>query len=243
MQERNLELFLRDYLMECIYWPELSKNDQVIEIDGKEAKHLKVLNTKSGAKILITNGNGLCAEARAERIAKERYKADVIEFRENLGELPYRLGVAMGILDKRDRLEFALEKSIELGISDFYPLITKYTQKNKIQDERLFLKAIAAIKQCKRAKLPTIHAPIDVKNIDETAAEYDKIILLDENGSRPCFNDKQENILIVCGPEGGFDYSEIEMIKGLPNTSLTALGNRRLRAETAAISAVVLNSF
>ena len=228
--------------MECIYFPDLEENQTDIEISGPEAKHLKVLNTAENAGVLVSNGGGLAAITKATRTGKEKYILNIISIHHEYGELPYRLGLALGILDKRDRFEFALEKSIEMGITDFYPLISRYTQKNKIQSERLRAKAVAAMKQCKRSRLPIIHNPIAIGDLSDTAREYGSVLLLDENGEKPHFNNDKHSRLIVCGPEGGFSEQEISQISALQNCKRINLGGRRLRAETAAILATGISS-
>ncbi|MPN46579.1 hypothetical protein SDC9_194170 [bioreactor metagenome] len=103
--------------------------------------------------------------------------------------------------------------------------------------ERLIAKAISAIKQCKRSRLPKIHLPqtIDslISNID--TLNYQNIFLADENGVKPQINiHNSKNSIIFVGAEGGFSERELNLFP--TKTIKWNLGNRRLRAETAAIS-------
>ncbi|MFA6571253.1 MAG: RsmE family RNA methyltransferase, partial [Bacteroidota bacterium] len=170
-------------------------------------------------------------------ILKNHISISTSTFTQNKGELPFRLGLAIGILENKDRFEFALEKAIELGITDFYPLLTEFTQRKNINTGRLKLKAIAAMKQCKRSILTSIHPIVKPKDITIISKEFDKIILADENGEHP----KKSNIistLVLIGPEGGFSETELQILKSIPNIISINLGNRRLRSETAALTAL-----
>ncbi len=224
--------------MECIFLPDLQADDTFIDkISIEESKHLKALHINSGDNILAVNGKGFAFELLINRLNKNDYSASVVRILENYGENEYKLGLAIGILDDSSRLEFALEKSIELGISDFYPLITKFSQKKNVKVERLVAKSIAAIKQCKRSKLPIIHPATKLDNIFLDSIINTQIILADEHGDDPRNTCMNSNRIVFVGPEGGFNQSEIELIKS-KNPILWKFGNRRLRAETAAVAAI-----
>ena len=224
--------------MECIFASDLNLDSTKLAIPATEAKHLKALRIKPQERILITNGNALSAIATVERTNKNDYLATIEEFIPNLGELDYSLSLAIGIIDAQPRFEFAIEKCIELGVSEIFPLILDYSQQKKINQERLISKAIATIKQCKRSKLPTIHLPQTVANLLENIAssiEKYQLILADENGINPLSipTVSRSNTIIFVGAEGGFSERELSLFP--KQTVKWKLGNRRLRAETAAI--------
>jgi 16S rRNA (uracil1498-N3)-methyltransferase len=255
--------------MESIFIDELNIDSQKLEVLKDEAKHLKVLRIKDDEEILITNGKSLAAIATVKRTNKNDFVATVKQVIPNFGELDFSVSLAIGILDSQSRFEFAIEKCIELGVSEIFPLILDFSQQKKINHERLVAKSIATIKQCKRSKLPIIHFPQTVKELLEkisVSSEKYQIILTDENGENPsnifnltnchCGLDPQspqdtvelyqgiphqvrndseavQNTIIFVGCEGGF--SENELLLFPQNTVKWNLGNRRLRAETAAI--------
>lgn len=225
--------------MESIYFPDLLENDLHIVITGDEAKHLKALHIKINEQILITNGNGLTANASVESIDHSSFKFNVNNYFHNLNEPNFPVALALGILNDRNRFEFALEKAIELGITDFYPLLTKYVQKDKINEKRLLAKSIASMKQCKRSVIAKLHQPIDIENLLKFT-EFNTIILTNEDGEFPKNKQINKSVLVLVGPEGGFSENEIEFIKNDDRTLVWKLGNRRLRAETASISALSL---
>lgn len=225
--------------MECIYYPELNKTSKEITISGKQAYHLKALRLNVGDSLFLTNGTGILAEAQINKIQKDNYTIEIKKINENYGELPVALGLAIPILDSRERFEFALEKAIELGISDFYPIITKYTQKKIINIERLKQKAIAAIEQCKRAVLPNIHEPIRLQELLKLKSPYEQFIISDMDGEyyhETAPSTPLRMTLIFVGPEGGFSDDELEIFLSDARCSFIKLSSRRLRAETAAIT-------
>ncbi len=226
--------------MECIYYKELDEKSEIIKIlsntNKEQIKHLKALRLKTGEDILLSNGKGLCAFCSLSDYSKSEYIFKVKKLLNNHGELHYSLGLALGILSDKARLEFALEKAVELGVTDFFPLITKYTENKKINLERLNSKAIAAMEQSKRATKINIHPPIEFKNITEFTGGYDNIILADENGEDPENTNNLTSTLCFVGPEGGFSNDEIEIIYNLKKFCSWKLANRRLRAETAVVS-------
>ena len=221
--------------MECLYYPELNEQTKFADIIGAEAKHLKALRLRDNDKIMITNGTGLCAVSTVQRISKEEYRLSVKEYLSGHGEMPRKVGLAMGLLDSRDRFEIALEKAVELGVSDFYPLISDYVQGKKYNKSRTELKVIAATKQCKRARLMNVYDLVSIVDFAEMTKDYDQIILADENGQEPSQTVLKKSVLLLIGPEGGFSEDEIKTFKKDSRTESWNLGNRRLRAETAAV--------
>src|SRR5574343_840743 len=115
--------------MEAIYNVNLSANDRNYSIEGDEYKHLKVLRLQRGEEIIIINGTGLRARAICRDYDNKSYKLEIIDC-EQL-EQKRKITLALGVLDNRDRFEFALEKAIELGITNFVPLRCDFSQKAK----------------------------------------------------------------------------------------------------------------
>jgi 16S rRNA (uracil1498-N3)-methyltransferase len=159
-----------------------------------------------------------------------------LDFRISPHEFPAPFAVAMGILNSRERMEFALEKLTELGITDFYPLITDYAQTKEIDEKRLRQKMIAAMKQCRRSILPELHKPISISELHTLSSAFQSIFLADPKGG-PIQPYPMHSTLILAGPEGGFSNNELEFIKSWPGIKLLRIGQRRLRAETAIIAA------
>jgi len=223
--------------MECIYIQDIDPYATSIIIPTEEACHLKSLRINTGGTIMATNGRGLMCELRISRDSKTAYSASINKVYNDYGEDTISISLAIGLLSDNTRFEFALEKAIELGIDDFYPLMLDFSQKSWLNEQRLKTKAISSIKQCKRSILPNIHKLQSLLELSQNFGQYDSIIIADPSGKPPSDEDIGNRTIIIIGAEGGFSPSEIALLKS-HNIIKWDLGSRRLRAETAAISAL-----
>jgi 16S rRNA (uracil1498-N3)-methyltransferase len=190
--------------------------------------------------MIITNGMGLSVIAELRFIDKNSASFNIIEESSTTNENEYISFLAVGILDNKDRMEFAVEKAVELGINSVYPLQSRYTQKSKTNTARLMSKSISAMKQCKRSYLPEIFEPVNLKSLRKIAEGFSNVILLDESGTKPAFETKCHSVLMIVGPEGGFSEEEINEMSSWKNLTTWTLGARRLRAETAVTTGLAL---
>ncbi|OGU37952.1 MAG: hypothetical protein A2X61_11605 [Ignavibacteria bacterium GWB2_35_12] len=226
--------------MNCIYLPGLIREKRDFQIPQDEIKHIKALRIGNEEKVIVTNGKGLSAKGNVNIIKKSESVFYPDGFYDNQGENSFRLALAMGILDNKERFEFAFEKAVELGINEYFPLITNHTQRKKVNKERLIAKSISAMKQCCRSVLPIIYSPVTIEQLFQDNDKYERIILADFNGMRADELKNNVSTLVIVGPEGGFSREEIELMKRDNRLISINLGNRRLRAETAAIVALGL---
>lgn len=228
--------------MHCLFNPQVKRGKREYYFDDDELKHIKALRLKLGEKIMITNGQGLSLTGNIINLENNYLLIENPVFFENFGELDIKVCVGMSILENRDRMEFALEKCVELGAKEFIPLITKNCEKKKINIDRLKSKSLASMKQCQRSDLIKICSPLDIGKMNNRFQDYDVIFLADINGEKYNKSFCGGSNLILVGPEGGFTQDEINFIKKNPKTKSINLGNRRLRAETATISMMTLLS-
>lgn len=137
---------------------------------------------------------------------------------------------------KSDRNDFLLEKLCELGVTDFYPIITERTIIRKINEEKISIKMIEAAEQCERLELPTVH-PIEYLENFLKNWRGGKIFVGDERKAKMDLRDIQfaENDVFIIGPEGGFNDKERNLFDAY-KVERVRLGNLILRAETAAIA-------
>ena len=230
--------------MPCFYTPELKKDNRKITITGEEFHHIThVFRKKINDEILLTNGKGLLAKAKIEDINKKNLRVLISKIKEEKQSTP-AIAVAFPLLkNKHDSL--IVEKLTELGVKDFFPIVTKRTvrQATKKTIEKFKKVAISAIKQCDNAFLPKIHEVSTLNKLIEKInnsgyqpvaaleiGKHDLLIKIAQNYS-------EKPICIIIGPEGGFDKNEFDFLleKRVPTFTL---GNHILRAETAAITAV-----
>ena len=228
--------------MHCLFNPQVKRGLREYFFDEDEIKHLKALRLKVGEKIMITNGQGLSLTGIIMLIQNNFLYIDNPVFFENYGELDIDVCIGMSILENRDRMEFALEKCVELGAKEFIPLITKNCERRNINIDRLRAKSLAAIKQCQRSKLITIYPSMDIGELQDRFQDFDRIFIADIDGERYDKSFISGRNLILVGPEGGFTKEEINFIEKNPKTKLISLGKRRLRSETAAVVMMTLLS-
>lgn len=216
--------------MECIYIPELTEEHDTIEVPQHEEQHVKALRLKSGEQILAVNGKGL------ETLCEIRFK-DKHSYLNIFGKAealpPRHITLAFGMILDRERLEYLIEKCTEVGVSEFQPLITKNTERKSLKLERLEKKAIAAMKQSRRAVLPKINEPIKLETFMKN--QKGTIITTDYAGNTD-FEVSEKKVIILIGPEGGFTPEEIEKIKHKAKYNWR-ISDNRLRTETAAVVA------
>jgi 16S rRNA (uracil1498-N3)-methyltransferase len=223
--------------MECLFAPDMTIDAATVLLLGDEAQHARALRLRVGERLLLSNGHGLCAETEVQEISKDKVVCGVVRILPEHSEYPFRIIVALGILDNRERMEFALEKAIELGARDFVLLLTDNSERDRTKPERLQSKALAALKQAHRAHLPTIHAPMSPKALLEMLPAGTHLILADAEGSAP--HSYQAGTVCLCvGAEGGFSQDEQQLFRNDPRTNLWKLAPTRLRAETALLCGV-----
>jgi 16S rRNA (uracil1498-N3)-methyltransferase len=157
---------------------------------------------------------------------------------------PY-IVLGIGQLADKSRFEWLVEKGVELGVREIVPLVTARSE-GRHQGERAGRIAIAALKQSQRSFLPDIAAPVSLAAMLERLPGFDQAFICHESApigdamgrfllSSPLYG----RIAILIGPEGGFTPEEAEAARGA-SAQVVSLGSSRLRAETAALAALVL---
>jgi 16S rRNA (uracil1498-N3)-methyltransferase len=233
--------------MECLYAPHLLETAQTLTLGEEARSHARALRLREGERVLLSNGVGLCAVASIHTIRSSEIICALHDILPEYGELSYRLILALGILDNRERMEFAIEKAVELGVREIIPLLTEHSERyaaNRIKPERMTAKALAAMQQSHRARLPHIHTPTSIEALQTLLPSDAQIVLADVDGIVPQPITARNACICLCvGAEGGFSKSEVQTLKLDSRTTAWKLAPRRLRAETAAImglSAVML---
>jgi 16S rRNA (uracil1498-N3)-methyltransferase len=146
---------------------------------------------------------------------------------------------------KRARIDYLIEKATELGASALVPVITRYTNVERLNLERLRAHAIEAAEQSERLTVPRLSEP---RALDDILASWDasrRIMLCDESGTAPpaavaLARQSAAAWAVLIGPEGGFAETELDALRKLPFVSSVSLGPRILRADTAALAGLAV---
>lgn len=215
-----------------------------IKINEDEQQHiLKVLRMKNGDEIYLTDGKGNAAKGNliieGKKVSLEN--AEILRF-ENKNSS--RLHIAIAPTKNIDRIEFFLEKAIEMGVSEVSFLQTDHSERKNLNFERLQKQAIAASKQSLRFHFPILN---DLQKLSEFLDKNDLdncvVAHCNENFKRKTLSEiSRENLSILIGPEGDFSEREIKLLQEKKIVAVS-LGNRRLRTETAGIFVAAWNYF
>jgi len=229
----------QDFLSDVeLFYTSHSIIDDVILIDGEEAHHIThVMRHFKEDTIHITDGNGSIYKSVISEIGKRNVLAKVIEkirYENKFSDTTF----CIPRLRNTDRLEFALEKCVELGITNFivFDSIRSVAKGEKIERWQKII--LSAMKQSLRAWLPEISY---AKNIAEIFKQDGTKILFDQNATqtfRQFFSTNHQtlttNHFFLFGPEGGFTEDELRIANLELKIKLT---DNRLRSETAIITA------
>jgi 16S rRNA (uracil1498-N3)-methyltransferase len=207
--------------------------------------HLRALRIRSGQRIGAIDGNGGVGvvEVQWGNTKNSHPKLFLHQFviQPRLPETT----ICMGLLDSRDRFEFAIEKLCELGIWNIQPLITtnggRMPKPHSI--DRWKQKCVAACTQSGNAWMPLLRQACKVEDVPNGNDAVH--VVADTTGTSPSASRgviRQQHVVVWVGPEGGFTQQERTHIGEHNNVAAWNLGTKRLRAETAAVVCVgILN--
>jgi 16S rRNA (uracil1498-N3)-methyltransferase len=216
-----------------------------VALDRDQANYLlNVLRLKRGDVLLLFNGRDGEWQAHLAGAGK---KVLFAELGARTREQPHAPDLHFLFAPlKHARLDYLVQKAVEMGASRLQPVITRHTQVARVNLERMRANVIEAAQQCGILALPEVAAPVAfdamVENIeagrllvfcDERAEVQDPVAALAAvRGGRP--------LAVLIGPEGGFAEEERAALLKRPNVARIALGPRILRADTAAVAALAL---
>jgi 16S rRNA (uracil1498-N3)-methyltransferase len=220
-----------------------------VALDRGQANYLlNVLRLRQGDAVLLFNGRDGEWQAKLAGTGKRALTAEVgARMREQprSGDLHFLFAPL-----KHARLDYLVQKAVEMGASRLQPVITRHTQVARINLDRICSNAIEAAQQCGVLALPDICEPVAFPTIAGTADAGRLLVFCDEEAemtdpvaalaaARPPGR-AQLALAVLIGPEGGFAADEREALRQRPNVVRIALGPRILRADTAAVAALSL---
>jgi 16S rRNA (uracil1498-N3)-methyltransferase len=223
----------------------LSAGAEVLPDRNQTNYLLNVLRIRRGEDILLFNGRD--GEWQAKLTGTEKRSASLtvsecLRAQPSAGELHFLFAPL-----KHARLDYMVQKAVEMGASLLQPVITQHTQVARINLARMRGNVIEAAQQCGVLALPHVAEPIEFDRVgddadrmlifcDESAEVSDPVVALGKarRTSGP------QRLAVLIGPEGGFSDTERAFLLKLPKVLQIALGPRILRADTAAVAALTL---
>ncbi len=236
--EKESSYLKQEYLsdIELYYTPKVNGNS--LELTGDECKHItKVMRHSEGDTLHATDGSGNYYETNIDEIHKSSVIASIKNRKKHYNKFE-NIYFCFPRLKNSSRFEFELEKSIELGITNFLIINTERTIPKGEKLDRWNKISLAAMKQSLRTHLPKIEYLSSIEKLNRLEGEK---IVLDQNSDETLIDYlnafrkeySEMKYYFIFGPEGGL--SKTEIAKVLDNKILTLTKNR-LRAETAVIS-------
>ncbi|SKC83094.1 16S rRNA (uracil(1498)-N(3))-methyltransferase [Ohtaekwangia koreensis] len=222
--------------MNLFYQPLLPEG--ILYLDADESRHcIKVLRHNTGDVIHITDGKGFFYDAVITK-ADDRQCTFRIQEKSAKPVRDYTIHIAISPTKNADRIEWFVEKAVELGVDIVSIINCENTERTYLKKERLEKVAVSAMKQSLKATLPRIEGLLEFDAIVKSEASQKFIAFVDQQNP-----DHLKNIalpgkdyLVLIGPEGDFSAEELSaaIANGFQKVSL---GQSRLRTETAGLAA------
>jgi 16S rRNA (uracil1498-N3)-methyltransferase len=222
---------------------ESSAANEELLLNEDTSKHvIQSLRMAMGEELLVTDGKGHLLRCSIIDDHKKKCRVKVLErtFKEKEKS---KMAIAISLLKNAGRFEWFLEKATELGIAEIIPLICARTEKQHFRLERMKSILASAMVQSQQSWLPILREPVKLEEIIEKADYAQKFIahcLDDAKVSLvDAVNHAAPSQLILIGPEGDFTKEEIALAFKSHFVPV-ALGNTRLRTETAGMVAATI---
>ncbi|MDE6025757.1 MAG: 16S rRNA (uracil(1498)-N(3))-methyltransferase [Lachnospiraceae bacterium] len=241
--------------MHRFYVDNFNGSGKVINITGSDVNHIKnVLRLKAGDVITVSDGSGTDYICKIDEILPDKIAAGIEDVTRNAAELDARITLFQG-MPKSDKMEFIIQKAVELGVAEIVPIFTKRTvvklDKGKEEKKLKRYNAIAesAAKQSGRGIIPVVKSFMSFdealsygENLDMNIIPYEEASGMEHAREVIGSIKGRKSIGIFIGPEGGFAKEEIEAATGMGAHCIT-LGNRILRTETAGLAVLSIIMF
>ena len=173
----------------------------------------KVLKIKPGEVVIISEGNGIDFSAKLKIFGKDFVEFEVLEEIENQTEPKRKLFLFAAIL-KRESFEFIIQKGTEVGVEEFFPIITERTVKFDLKLDRLRKIAKEAAEQSERGRVPKVHPPLSFGDAIEKSKEIGLPLVLEKSGKFICDSTPElkgfESASVLTGP-GRMDITKFKI--------------------------------
>jgi 16S rRNA (uracil1498-N3)-methyltransferase len=208
-------------------------------LSDKQAHYLgNVMRLSTGDQILLFNGVQGEWSARIKALSKGVALLELLK--QTRAQAPEPDCWLCFALLKRQKTDLVVEKATELGVSVIQPVITARTQADHVNLDRLRAISIEAAEQCERLAVPEIRPPVKLAALLAGWPADRALYLADERRTEKYLRPSAEPSALLVGPEGGFTGAEIAAIGANRAVIRVSLGQRILRAETAAVAGLAL---
>lgn len=206
-------------------------------LTSEESWHCcKVLRKKTSDKIHIIDGKGNSYDGVLNLVSEKKCVAELLNGPVQQKKHPYYLHLAIAPTKQMDRIEWMIEKAVEIGIDEITFIQCKNSERMVIKHERIVKIVESAVKQSLQAFIPKVNELVPFKEILIKKGEQNFIAHCEEGFKQPIkeIAFKNSSLLVLIGPEGDFTKEELTLamqngFKGLD------LGENRLRTETAGL--------
>lgn len=216
-----------------------------------ESRHcVRVLRMGVGDEVWVTSGDGTMCRAHVADPDERACSVEIVERLEDYGRRPFRLHLLVAPTKNTARIEWLVEKAVEIGVDRITPIICDHSERGVQKTDRLDRIALSAMKQSLKARRPQIDSPVKLVDLLKLGMSNEELGI----GKFVCYcaGDERHSLrelytpgtdaVVLIGPEGDFSPREIEAALATGFQPVT-LGDSRLRTETAALYAVTALNF
>lgn len=236
-----------DFRLQRLFLRSALRDGGDVEVDREQANYLlNVLRLGDGDRLLVFNGHDGEWLAEVRPAGRRVCRLEIVE--------RTREQTQAATLDwffaplKHARLDYMVQKAVEMGVGRLRPVITRHTQVGRVNLERMQSNVIEAAEQCGIISIPEVLEPVDLRHLLDTWHVH-------EGDRRILFCDEHEEttnpveilraltpspLALLIGPEGGFAEDERAILRSKPWVTPIPLGPRILRADTAAVAALAV---
>lgn len=224
--------------MHLFYTPDIK--NELYTLSEEESKHCtRVLRLNHGDTVYLVDGVGGMYTAIIQDANQKRCQLQIIDKQIEYGKLPYTTHIAVAPTKNMDRMEWFVEKAVEIGVSEITFLLCEHSERRSLRLDRLEKIAVSAMKQSQKGYLPLLNDLTPFHRFIQKSIPESTFIAHLENDATKGIKDYYKSgdpHCILIGPEGDFSSNEIAAAYDAGIRPVT-LGQSRLRTETAALVA------
>ncbi|MBA4612100.1 16S rRNA (uracil(1498)-N(3))-methyltransferase [Stappia taiwanensis] len=236
-----------EFRMQRLFLPADLRAGEPVSADRAQANYLlNVLRLKDGDQVLVFNGRD--GEWRAALSVEGRKQLSLVPVDQTRPQTPVPDLHYLFAPIKHARLDYMVQKAVEMGAGTLRPVVTRHTQSSRVNLERMRSNVIEACEQCGVIAVPEVCEPEPLARVLERWAEAGdgrRLVFCDEGEATqnplPALKNLAPGPLaVLIGPEGGFSEEERATLRARDFVTPVPLGPRVLRADTAAVAALAV---